>query len=50
MQYLEDLLTRYVEKCLEGSPTGGITVDTDLITVDSDLITVDTTEISVDEG
>ena len=52
MQYIDDLITRLVYKCLETSPSGGFGGDVDAgstyadsteITVDSDIVTVDET-------
>jgi hypothetical protein len=49
MEYLDNLITRQAYKCTAISPSGGvspsgsITVDSDIITVDSDIITVDNT-------
>lgn len=57
MQYLDDLYTRLVIKCLGPSPSEGyygpfvvgLTVDMTNITADSTLITVDADIILVDD-
>lgn len=42
MEYLDNIVTRLVDKCLSASPSyGELTADNDVITVDSDIITID---------
>jgi hypothetical protein len=42
MEYLDNIVTRLVEKCISDSPSyGELTADNDIITVDNDIITVD---------
>lgn len=42
MEYLDNIVTRLVEKCISDSPSyGELTADNDIITVDTDLITTD---------
>jgi hypothetical protein len=46
MQYIDDLITRWVEKCSVLSPSGGEVS----MTADSTEVTVDSTEITVDSA
>ena len=46
MQYIDDLITRWVEKCSVLSPSGS----EGTVTADSTEVTVDSTEITVDSA